>query len=51
MYTASEEVKVWDSRMLKVLHSYPLHRRATSIELSQSGLLAINYGFKLNIYK
>lgn len=51
MYTAAESVKVWDSRMLKVLHTYPINRKVTSIELSQSGLLAINYGFRMDIFK
>jgi U3 small nucleolar RNA-associated protein 7 len=51
MYTAAENVKVWDSRMLKVLHTYPINRKLTSLEISQSGLLTLNYGFKLDIYK
>lgn len=51
MYTAGENVKVWDSRMLKVLHTYPINRKLTSMEISQSGLLALNYGFRMDIYK
>lgn len=51
MYTAADNIKVWDSRMLKVLHTYPLHRKITSIEVSQSGLLTLNYGFRLDIFK
>ena len=37
--------------MLKVVHTYPLHRKLKSLEISQSGLATFNYGFKLNIYK
>lgn len=51
MYTAAETVKVWDSRMLKVLHAYPISRKVTSIELSQSGILAVNYGFRIDFFK
>ncbi len=47
MVTASENIKIWDSRMLKVLHEYPLHRKLNSLEISQTGLLALNYGFKV----
>jgi U3 small nucleolar RNA-associated protein 7 len=51
MYTSAEDLKIWDSRTLKPLYTYALDRKSTSIELSQSGLLAINYGFKMAIYK
>ncbi len=51
MYTAAESLKIWDSRMLKVLHTYPIIRKINSIELSQSGLLAVNYGFRMDIFK
>ena len=34
MYTAAESLKVWDSRMLKVLHTYPLERKLNSLEVS-----------------
>ena len=51
MVTAGDNVKVWDSRMLKVLHQYPLHRKVTSIEISQSGILSLNNGYKVDFYK
>lgn len=51
MATAAENIKIWDSRMLKVLHTYPITRKVNSIEFSQSGLLAVNYGFRLDIFK
>jgi hypothetical protein len=47
MITASDNIKVWDSRMLKVVHEYPLHRKVNSLQISQTGLLALNYGFKV----
>lgn len=37
--------------MLKVLYTYPLTRKLNSIEYSQSGLLALNYGFRIDIFK
>lgn len=51
MVTASDNIKIWDSRMLKVLHEYPLHRKLNSLELSQTGLLALNYGYKTEVFK
>lgn len=47
MVTAADTIKVWDSRTLKVLHEYPLHRKLNSLEISQTGLLALNYGYKV----
>ena len=47
MYTLGSSVKVWDSRMLKLIVQQPLPRRAESITVSDSGLLAVNYGFKV----
>jgi len=51
MYTLTDRVKVWDSRMLKLMHEQPLPRRAQSIATSASGLLAVNYGFKVEFFK
>jgi len=51
MITASENIKIWDSRTLKVVDTYPLHRKISSIEVSQSGLLSINYGFRMDFFK
>lgn len=47
MYTLADQLKVWDSRMLKIVTTQELPRRAKSIDVSDSGLLAINYGFKV----
>jgi hypothetical protein len=46
MYTAADKLKIWDTRMLKPLQEMALPRRVTSLEVSDSGLLALNYGFK-----
>lgn len=51
MYTAADQLKVWDSRMLRPLAALDLPRRATSIDLSDSGLLALNLGFKVEFWK
>jgi U3 small nucleolar RNA-associated protein 7 len=47
MYTVADQLKVWDSRMLKVVTAQELPRRAKGIDISDSGLLAVNYGFKV----
>lgn len=31
MITASENIKIWDSRMLQVLYTYPLNRKLVSM--------------------
>lgn len=51
MYTLADQLKVWDSRMLKMLTALDLPRRGKGICLSDSGLLAINYGFKIDFWK
>lgn len=51
MYTLADKLKVWDTRMLKMVVEQPLHRRANTIGLSDSGLLGINYGFKVEFIK
>lgn len=47
MVTASENIKVWDSRMLKVVNTYHTHRKVSGIELSATGILAVNYSYEL----
>ena len=47
MYTLGNSIKIWDSRMLKLLVEQPLPRKAKSITTSDSGLLAVNYEFKV----
>lgn len=51
MYTAADTLKLWDARMLKEVYSYPLYKRIPSMAMSQSGLLALNHGYKLDIFK
>ena len=51
MYTLTDRVKVWDSRMLKLVTEQSLPRRAKGITVSESGLLAVNYGFKVEFFK
>ena len=51
MYTVAEQLKVWDSRMLKTVTTLPLPRRAKGIEVSDSGLLSVNFGFKVEFWK
>lgn len=51
MVTASENVKVWDTRMMKVVHSYPTHKKTNGLTISATGILAINYGHETQFYK
>lgn len=51
MYTLTDSLKIWDSRMLKLVVEQPLQRRAKSITTSDSGLISINYGFKAEMFK
>jgi U3 small nucleolar RNA-associated protein 7 len=51
MYTIADSLKVWDSRMLKLVVEQPLNRRAQGISTSDSGLLAVNHGFKVDFFK
>lgn len=51
MVTASDNIKVWDTRMLKVLHTYHCHRKVSGIELSATGLLGVNYSYELELFK
>ncbi len=38
------QVKVWDIRLMRPLHAYFSHSPASSLEISQRGLLAVGYG-------
>ena len=44
-------VKVWDLRMYKELHSYATARPASTMDLSQSGLLAFGYGPHVQVWR
>ncbi len=43
------QIKVWDVRMLRPMHSYYSHAPVTSMAISQRGLLAVGYGRKLQV--
>lgn len=52
MVTATNVVKVWDTRRLEQpLHVYPTSRVVSGIEISATGLLAVNYGFEMEVWK
>lgn len=42
-------VKVWDVRTFKPLQSYFSRAPATSLDISQQGLLAVGFGRKVNV--
>ena len=43
------EVKVWDVRTFKPLHHYFSRAPATSLDISQQGLLAVGFGSKVQV--
>lgn len=43
------QVRVWDVRTFKPLHSYFAYSPATSLDISQRGLLAVGYGRKVQV--
>lgn len=43
------QVKVWDVRTFKPLHAYFAHTPATSLEISQRGMLAVAQGRRLQV--
>lgn len=43
-------VKIWDLRMYKCLHDYTLGAGAANLAFSQTGLLAVSFGNKVEIY-
>jgi hypothetical protein len=51
MYTIADSLKVWDCRTLKLLVEQPLMRRAKNIIASDSGLVGVNYGYKVDFFK
>ncbi len=46
---AEGQLKVWDMRMLRPLHSYLCHRPATTLDISQRGLLAVGFGRRIQV--
>lgn len=45
--TGCLQVKVWDVRTYRPLHAYFSHAPATSLDISQRGLLAVGYGRRI----
>ncbi|KJE91362.1 U3 snoRNP-associated protein Utp7 [Capsaspora owczarzaki ATCC 30864] len=45
------QMKVWDLRTYKELHSYYTPTPATSLDISQSGLLAVGHGPHIQVWK
>eukprot|EP01061_Rhynchopus_euleeides_P017646 TRINITY_DN29305_c0_g2_i1.p1 TRINITY_DN29305_c0_g2~~TRINITY_DN29305_c0_g2_i1.p1 ORF type:complete len:645 (+),score=301.88 TRINITY_DN29305_c0_g2_i1:164-2098(+) len=48
---ADSAVKVWDTRMWKSLHNIPQKSMPAALTISQTGLLAINSGNKVELWK
>jgi len=48
---ADGQVKVWDIRMIRPLHAYFSHSPASSVDISQRGLLAVGYGRKVQVWQ
>ncbi|MEW5304015.1 MAG: hypothetical protein WDW36_006654 [Sanguina aurantia] len=48
---ADGQIKVWDVRLLKPMHSYFAHSTVTSLEISQRGLLAVGYGRRVQVWQ
>mmetsp|Transcript_8489 Transcript_8489/g.24334 ORF Transcript_8489/g.24334 Transcript_8489/m.24334 type:complete len:556 (-) Transcript_8489:100-1767(-) len=48
---ADSQVKVWDIRMLKPLHSYFSSAPCEYLDISQRGLLAVGFGRRVQIWK
>jgi len=44
-------VRVWDVRTFKPVHTYYSNAPATSLDISQRGLLAVGYGPHVQIWK
>jgi U3 small nucleolar RNA-associated protein 7 len=51
MVTASESIKVWDTRMLKVVNQYPTHKTVSGVEISATGILAVNYSHEVEFLR
>eukprot|EP00127_Corallochytrium_limacisporum_P006317 Clim_evm28s225 gene=Clim_evmTU28s225 len=46
-----KQMKVWDLRMYKELHSYFTHHPASSIDISQKGLISVGAGPHVHVWK
>ena len=43
------EIKIWDMRTFKPLHTYFSHAPAINLEISQKGHLAVSFGTRLQV--
>ena len=48
---ADRRVKIWDIRTFKLLHDYFSDRPATTLDISQNGLLGVGHGYTTTIWK
>ena len=43
------DVKIWDVRNFKTVHTYFSHAPATNLRVSQQGLLAVGFGSRVQV--
>ena len=43
------DVKIWDVRNFKPVHTYFSHAPASNLEISQQGLLAVGFGSRVQV--
>ncbi|ODV90781.1 hypothetical protein CANCADRAFT_2507 [Tortispora caseinolytica NRRL Y-17796] len=48
---ADSRIKVWDVRMFKEMHSYYVPKPASSLHISDTGLLAVGWGPHVHVWK
>lgn len=46
---ADNQMKVWDVRTFKPVHSYFTYNTISRMDISQKGLLAVGYGRKIQV--
>ena len=43
------DVRIWDVRTFKPIHTYFSHAPASNLEISQQGLLAVGFGSRVQV--
>ena len=43
------DIRIWDLRTFKPVHTYLSHAPASNLEVSQQGLLAVGYGNRVQV--
>ena len=43
------DIRIWDLRTFKPVHTYFSHAPASNLEVSQQGLLAVGYGNRVQV--